>query len=84
MIKCVMIQLCKCLAGVSLLALHLRFCYLLLGWIGTLVVVGVQLAIAGWMVWAMIRAPHSTTVQHQSTHVSLVRMIHVSLKTKNR
>jgi len=52
MIKCVMIQLCK-----SLLALHLRFCYLLLGWIGTLVVVGVQLAIAGWMVWAMIRAP---------------------------
>ena len=29
----------------------------LLGWIGTLVVVGVQLAIAGWMVWAMIRAP---------------------------
>ena len=53
MIKCVMIQLCKCLAGVSLLALHLRFCYLLLGWIGTLVVVGVQLAIAGWM----IRAP---------------------------
>ena len=46
MIKCVMIQLCKCLAGVSLLALHLRFCYLLLGWIGTLVVVGVQLAIA--------------------------------------
>lgn len=52
-----MIQLCKCLAGVSLLALHVRFCYLLLGWIGTLVVVGVQLAIAGWMVWAMIRAP---------------------------
>lgn len=42
---------------VSILALHVRFCYLLLGWIGTLVVVGVQLAIAGWMVWAMIRAP---------------------------
>ena len=57
MVKCVMIQLCKCLAGVSILALHVRFCYLLLGWIGTLVVVGVQLAIAGWMVWAMIRAP---------------------------
>ena len=75
MVKCVMIQLCKCLAGVSILALHVRFCYLLLGWIGTLVVVGVQLAIAGWMVWAMIRAPdwpHSTTVQHQSSLVSLV------------
>ena len=75
MVKCVMIQLCKCLAGVSILALHVRFCYLLLGWIGTLVVVGVQLAIAGWMVWAMIRAPDSPypqTVKHQSTHVSLV------------
>ena len=57
MVKCVMILLCKLLAGFSSLALHVRFCYLLLGWIGTLVVVGVQLAIAGWMVWAMIRAP---------------------------
>lgn len=38
-------------------ALHVRFCYLLLGWIGTFVVVGVQLVIAGWIVWAMIRAP---------------------------
>lgn len=52
-----MIQLCKCLAGVSILTLHVRFCYLLLGWIGTLVVVGVQLAIAGFIIWAMIRAP---------------------------
>lgn len=52
-----MIQLCKCLAGVSILALHVRFCHLLFGWIGTLVVVGVQLAIAGFIIWAMIRAP---------------------------
>ena len=57
MIKCVMIQLWKCLAGVAILALHVRFCYLLLGGIGTFVVVGVQLVIAGWIVWAMIRAP---------------------------
>ena len=59
MIKCVMIQLCKCLAGGSLLAMYLkrRGDKLYSGWIGTLVVVGVQLAIAGWMVWAMIRAP---------------------------
>lgn len=57
MIKCVMIQLCKCLLGLSSLALHVLFCYLLLGWVATLVIVGVQLLIAGWLVWAMIRAP---------------------------
>lgn len=57
MIKCVMIQLCKCLAGISILALHVLSCYHLFGWIGTLITVGVQLVIAGWVVWAMIRAP---------------------------
>ena len=57
MIKCVMIQLCKCLTGISILALHVLFCYRLFGWIATLVIVGVQLVIAGWIVWAMIRAP---------------------------
>lgn len=57
MIKCVMIQLCKYLFGLSYIALHVRICYLLFGWIATLVIVGVQLFIAGWLVWAMIRAP---------------------------
>lgn len=57
MIKCVMIQLCKCLLGLSFLSLHVLFCYLLLGWVATLVILGVQLLIAGWLVWAMIRAP---------------------------
>ena len=57
MIKCVMIQLCKCLFGLSYLALYILFCYTLLGWIATLVIVGVQLLVAGWLVWAMIRAP---------------------------
>lgn len=52
-----MIQLCKYLLGLSYLALHVRICYLLFGWIATLVIVGVQLFIAGWLVWAMIRAP---------------------------
>lgn len=50
MIKCVMIQLCKCLAGISILVLHVLFCYHLFGWIGTLIIVGVQLVIAGWIV----------------------------------
>ena len=57
MIKCVMIQLGKCLAGISIIDLHVLFCYRLFGWIGTLIIVGVQLVIAGWIVWAMIRAP---------------------------
>lgn len=57
MVKCVMIQLCKCLTGISILALHVLFCYRLFGWIGILAIVGVQLFIAGWLVWAMIRAP---------------------------
>lgn len=56
MIKCVMIQLCKCLLGLSSLALHVLFSYLLLGWVATLVIAGVQLLIAGWLVLAMIRA----------------------------
>lgn len=57
MIKCVMIQLCKCLLGLSYLVLHVLFCYRLLGLVATLIIVGVQLLIAGWLVWAMIRAP---------------------------
>ena len=52
-----MIELCKYLLGLSSLALHVLFCYLLLGWVATLVIMGVQLFIAGWLVWAMIRAP---------------------------
>ncbi|WP_342976168.1 hypothetical protein [Phocaeicola dorei] len=52
-----MIQLCKCLFGLSYLALYILFCYTLLGWIATLIIVGVQLLVAGWLVWAMIRAP---------------------------
>ena len=52
-----MIELCKCLFGLSYLALYILFCYFLLGWIATLVIVGVQLLVAGWLVWAMIRAP---------------------------
>lgn len=52
-----MIRLCKCLLGVSYLALYVILCGLLFGWTATLVIVVVQLLIAGWIVWAMIRAP---------------------------
>ena len=52
-----MMELCRCLFGLSYLALYVLSCYLLLGWVATLVIVGVQLAAAGRLVRAMIRAP---------------------------
>ena len=57
MIKCVMIQLCRGLFGLSYLVLYVLSCYLIFGLTATLIIVGVQLLIAGWLVWAMIRAP---------------------------
>ena len=55
--KYVMMELCRYLIGLSYLALYVLSCYLLLGWVATLIIVGVQLAVAGWLIWAMIRAP---------------------------
>lgn len=51
MIKRVMIRLCGYLSGVSVCALHILFCSRLFGWVATLVIVGVQLGIAGWIVY---------------------------------
>lgn len=52
-----MIQLCRCLFGLSYLALYVLLCYQLFGWVATLIIVSVQLFLAGWLIWAMIRAP---------------------------
>jgi len=57
MIKRVMIRLCGYLSGVSVCALHILFCSRLFGWVATLVIVGVQLGIAGWVVYTRIRRP---------------------------
>ena len=57
MIKCVMIQLCRCLFGVSYLTLYVLCCYALLGLAATLVIVGVQLLIAAGFIYIKIRAP---------------------------
>ena len=57
MINLVMIRLCGYLSGVSVCALHILFCSRLFGWVATLVIVGVQLGIAGWIVYMRIRAP---------------------------
>ena len=55
MIKRVMIRLCGYLFGLSVL--HILLCYLLLGWVTTLVVMGVQLLIAAGFIYIRIRAP---------------------------
>lgn len=57
MIKRVMIQLCRCLFGVSILGLHVLVCHRLLGLAATLVIVGVQVLIAAWIIYIKIRAP---------------------------
>ena len=57
MIKRVMIRLCGYLVGLSVCVLHILLCYLLLGWVTTLVVMGVQLLIAAGFIYIRIRAP---------------------------
>ena len=57
MIKRVMIRLCGYLFGLSVYVLHILLCYLLLGWVTTLVVMGVQLLIAAGFIYIRIRAP---------------------------
>ena len=55
MIKRVMIRLCGYLFGLSVCVLHILLCYLLLGWVTTLVVMG--LLIAAGFIYIRIRAP---------------------------
>jgi len=57
MIRCVMIELCRCLFGISVLGLHVLGCYRLFGQVATLVIVGVQVLIAAWIIYIKIRAP---------------------------
>lgn len=57
MIRRVMLQLCRCLFGVSVLGLHVLVCYRLFGPVATLVIVGVQVLITVWIIYIKIRAP---------------------------
>lgn len=57
MIKCVMIQLCRCLFRLSYLASYIQSCDRLFGRAATFIIVSVQLLIVGWFVQTMIRAP---------------------------
>ena len=45
------------LLALSVLALHVTVCLLLLGRTGALVYLGIQAAIAVWIIYEMIRAP---------------------------
>lgn len=51
MTKRVVITISRCLLG------HIMVCQRLVGWIGTAVIVAVQVAIAVWIVYIKIRAP---------------------------
>lgn len=57
MTKRVVITISSCLLGLSALAMHIMVCQRLVGWIGTAVIVAVQVAIAVWIVYIKIRAP---------------------------
>lgn len=57
MVKRMMIQLCRCLFGLSALGLHVLGCYRLFGLVATLVIVGVQVLVAAWIIRLKIRAP---------------------------
>ena len=57
MIRRVMIQLCRCLFGLSVLGQHVLVCYRLFGPVATLVIVGVQVLVAAWIIYIKIRAP---------------------------
>ena len=55
--KRVMMEIGLLMVGLSLAGLHTLLCYWLFGLVATLVIVGVQIVIALWIVWIKIRAP---------------------------
>ena len=55
--KRVMMEIGLLVVGLSLAGLHPLVCYRLFGLVATLVIVGVQIVIALWIVWIKIRAP---------------------------
>ena len=55
--KGMIFYLAQGLLALSVLALHVTGCLLLLGRTGALVYLGIQAAIAAWIIYEMIRAP---------------------------
>ena len=55
--KGMIFYLAQGLLALPVLALHVTVCLLLLGRTGALVYLGIQAAIAAWIIYEMIRAP---------------------------
>ena len=57
MMKCVMMETGLLIFGLSMAALQTLVCYRLFGLAATLVIVGLQVAVASVIAWIRIRAP---------------------------
>ena len=55
--KSVMIQLCVYLLGLSTCVLHSVLYFVLFGWVTALVIIGIQVLVAAWIIYIRIRAP---------------------------
>mgnify|MGYP007109963181 FL=1 len=55
--KCVMRQLCVYLLGLSACVLHTVMYFMLFGRVAALVIIGIQVLVAAWIIYIRIRAP---------------------------
>ena len=55
--KSVMMQLCVYLLGLSACVLHAVMYFMLFGRVAALVIIGIQVLVAAWIIYIRIRAP---------------------------
>ena len=55
--KSVMMQLCVYLLGLSACVLHTAMYFMLFGRVAALVIIGIQVLLAAWIIYIRIRAP---------------------------
>lgn len=55
--KSVMMQLCVYLLGLSACVLHTVMYFMLFGRMAALVIIGIQVLVAAWIIYIRIRAP---------------------------
>ena len=56
--KSVMMQLCVYLLGLSACVLHTVMYFMLFGRVAALVIIGIQVLLAAWIIYIRIRAPN--------------------------
>lgn len=76
MTKRVVITISRCLLGLSALAMHIMVCQRLVGWIGTAVIVAVQVAIAVWIVYIKYVPPIRQHHFQHSTSIFSIQHMH--------